>query len=108
MITQRFGLSWSGGLGRDRDALLEASCNSGRYMVDLLRLPRSQPNEVLAKFEAYGLEHIEEALAPGRGLVLVTAHIGNWDLAGAFLAAQGYPVNVIVETLQPRRWNDLV
>jgi lauroyl/myristoyl acyltransferase len=82
--------------------------NYARYMVDLLRLPLTEPDDMEQKFRVYGFEHIEEALERGRGLVMVTAHIGNWDMAGALLAARGYPVNVIVETLQPRRWNDLV
>jgi KDO2-lipid IV(A) lauroyltransferase len=82
--------------------------NYAKYMVDLLRLPRTRPADVERTFQVYGIEHIEEGLTKGSGLVLVTAHIGNWDMAGAFLAARGYPVNVIVETLQPRRWNELV
>ena len=82
--------------------------NYARYMVDLLRLPFTAREEVERRFEAHGLQHIEQALTRGSGLVLVTAHIGNWDMAGAFLAGRGYPVNVIVETLQPPGWNELV
>lgn len=82
--------------------------NYAKYMVDLLRLPCARPDEMEEKFKVFGFEHIEEALERGRGVVMVTAHIGNWDMAGALLAARGYPVNVIVETLQPKRWNDLV
>jgi KDO2-lipid IV(A) lauroyltransferase len=82
--------------------------NYAKYLVDLLLLPRTRREDVERAFKAFGLEHIEEGLTGGRGLVLVTAHIGNWDMAGAFLAARGYPVNVIVETLHPPRWNDLV
>src|ERR671930_648528 len=43
--------------------------NYARYMVDLLRLPRTGPDDVQRNFRAYGLEHIEEALTRGRGLV---------------------------------------
>jgi KDO2-lipid IV(A) lauroyltransferase len=82
--------------------------NYARYMLDLLRLPQFEPDEVKEQFKAFGLEHIDEGLQRGKGVVMVTAHIGNWDMAGAFVAARGYPVNVLVETLQPRRWNDLV
>jgi phosphatidylinositol dimannoside acyltransferase len=82
--------------------------NYAKYMLDLVRLPRVKTGDLQERFDVYGLEHIEEGLQRGRGLVMVTAHIGNWDMAGAFLASRGYPVNVIVETLEPRRWNDLV
>jgi len=82
--------------------------NYAKYMVDLLRLPRQSFHELEQRLVVTGREHLEEALASGRGVVFVTGHIGNWDLAGALLASYGYPVNVIVETLQPKRWNDLV
>jgi phosphatidylinositol dimannoside acyltransferase len=82
--------------------------NYAQYMVDLLSLAGSRRPDVEQHFQAYGLEHIEQGLAGGRGLVLVTAHVGNWDMAGAFLSGRGFPVNVVVETLEPKRWNDRV
>jgi KDO2-lipid IV(A) lauroyltransferase len=36
-------------------------------------------------------------------LVLVTPHLGNWDLAGVFLGARGYPISAVVEPI-PRGW----
>ena len=42
-----------------------------------------------------GWEEIEEAMAKGKGAVLVTGHIGNWELAGAYVAARGVPLDVI-------------
>ncbi len=82
--------------------------NYGKYMIDLLWLPRAEPRELEGNFQIVGLQHIDEAMRRGNGLVLITAHMGNWDVAGAVLAAKGYPVNVIVETLEPRRWNERV
>lgn len=46
--------------------------------------------------EASGWESLEAARAHGRGLVLVTGHFGNWELAGAYVAARGIPIDVIV------------
>lgn len=83
-----------------------AFLNYGRYLVDVLLLPRMDPAKI--KVDIRGGEHLEEAVAAGKGIVLVTGHIGNWDLAGAYLAALGYPVNVIVETLEPPKWNEAV
>jgi lauroyl/myristoyl acyltransferase len=82
--------------------------NYGKYIIDLLWLPQARFQELDQNFHIVGLDHIDEAMRRGNGLVLVTAHMGNWDLAGAVLAGKGYPVNVIVETLEPRRWNDRV
>jgi len=39
-----------------------------------------------------GEEHIVEALSHGRGAILATAHSGNWELMGAALALNGYPI----------------
>jgi len=43
-----------------------------------------------------GWEEIEEVMSKGKGAVLVTGHIGNWELAGAYVAARGVPLDVIV------------
>jgi KDO2-lipid IV(A) lauroyltransferase len=43
-----------------------------------------------------GWEEIEEVMAKGRGAVLVTGHIGNWELAGSYVAARGIPLDAIV------------
>jgi KDO2-lipid IV(A) lauroyltransferase len=82
--------------------------NYGRYLVDMLRLSGWQLKEVERRIAVSGVEHVEEALARGKGLIFVGGHLGNSDLGGAWLAGRGYPVHVIAETLQPQRWNDLV
>ncbi len=56
-----------------------------------------------------GYEHIEAALARGRGIVLVTAHLGNWELGGALLALRGLPMTVITleePSTELTRWRD--
>lgn len=42
-----------------------------------------------------GTEHIDEALAKGHGIILITAHFGNWEIFARKLVLLGYPVNVI-------------
>ncbi len=39
--------------------------------------------------------YIDDAMAAGKGIVFVTGHIGNWELAGAYVAARGIPVDAI-------------
>jgi len=43
-----------------------------------------------------GWEEIEDVMSKGRGAVLVTGHIGNWELAGSYVAARGIPLDAIV------------
>lgn len=38
---------------------------------------------------------LDEALARGNGAILISPHIGNWELGGLGLADLGYPINVL-------------
>ena len=42
-----------------------------------------------------GWEMLEDALAREKGVVLVTGHMGNWELGGAYIAARGVPLDAI-------------
>jgi KDO2-lipid IV(A) lauroyltransferase len=42
-----------------------------------------------------GAEHLESALEGGRGVLVWSAHVGNWEVAGAALARRGYDVAAI-------------
>lgn len=42
-----------------------------------------------------GGEHIEEARARGRGVLFLTAHLGNWEMTGTALAARGLRVHAV-------------
>jgi len=43
-----------------------------------------------------GWEHVERAIATGRGVVIVAGHHGNWELLAGYIAARGVPLDVIV------------
>ena len=47
-----------------------------------------------------GEEHLARALAKGKGVVALSAHLGNFAMIGARVAAAGYPFSVVVK--QPR------
>ena len=47
--------------------------------------------------EMVGLEAMEEALKEGKGLIVVTGHLGNWEMGGAGIAARGIPLDVIAQ-----------
>ncbi|MCK4546990.1 MAG: lysophospholipid acyltransferase family protein [Candidatus Eisenbacteria sp.] len=69
--------------------------NFGRSIVDFLRLPAMDRSTLNRQVRAEGLERLEEALQSRGGVVLLTAHIGGWEVGGAYLSALGYPVNAI-------------
>lgn len=68
----------------------------GRTTVETAILPRAGKERVLELFTRVdGMEVVEEALALGRGLIVVAGHLGNWELGGAYLAARGIPLDAI-------------
>ncbi len=50
-----------------------------------------------------GREHLDRALHRGRGAILVTCHLGNWEVAATELARAGYPLTVVTGE-QLGRW----
>ena len=44
-----------------------------------------------------GWEHFTAAHARGRGVLLVTPHLGNWEFGGAFLVEHGYKLLVLTQ-----------
>ena len=42
-----------------------------------------------------GWELVEETRAGGRGVIFVTGHLGNWEIAGSYFAARGVPIDAI-------------
>lgn len=65
-------------------------------LVEFIRIGRLAPDRLDEIFTFRGLEHFDRALAAGRGVVLLTAHFGNWEYLGAALAHRGYPLRSIV------------
>ena len=54
---------------------------------------RRSTGELVSAFE--GREHLDAATQSGRGVLLVTGHVGNWELGGFHLAELGLPVRVV-------------
>lgn len=70
--------------------------NLAYYWVDMFRfclMPYEETRKVLARVT--GLEHLERAAEAGRGVILLTAHMGNWEVGGVFMREQGLPVSVV-------------
>jgi lauroyl/myristoyl acyltransferase len=70
--------------------------NYAIYMVDFFRLLAMSLQDSRRCAQLYeGRRHLDEALAQGRGVLLLTAHLGNWEIGGLGLRALGYPVTVV-------------
>ncbi|WP_371658703.1 phosphatidylinositol mannoside acyltransferase [Streptomyces sp. NBC_00280] len=78
-----------------------------RYWMESFRLPAWSPERVKTGFEATDLHHLTDGLASGRGVVLALPHLGNWDLAGAWVTTKlETPFTTVAERLKPETLYD--
>jgi len=74
-----------------------------RMMFEFFRLPHLERDELLNAVEVRGREHIEAALAGGRGCILCCTHIGNWELAAVMVGYWGHTLYAVAG-VQLGRW----
>jgi len=83
------------------DAVRDAFLSYGRYWVETFRMEDLTSDELAARFTIEGREVLADTHAAGRGGVLATPHLGNWDAGGRWVAER-WPLTVVVEVLKPR------
>jgi Kdo2-lipid IVA lauroyltransferase/acyltransferase len=91
------------GLGEQdvRRVALAAYEHLGRSSIEAAILPSMGQDAVLDLFEgADRYDVVEAAMSRGRGLIFVTGHLGNWELAGAYVAARGIPLDAIARRMK--------
>jgi Kdo2-lipid IVA lauroyltransferase/acyltransferase len=59
---------------------LKVFMNQGEIMVDAIKYAYMSDEEIKARIIVEGKEYLDEARASGRGLVMFTGHIGNWEV----------------------------
>jgi len=98
--------------GRDKsssevqDLVVDAFRSYARYWLETFRLVREDRAFFLDRFRAVGDGNIDDALALGKGVIIVVGHLGNWDAAGAWVGARGNRLVTVAEVLRPRRMFD--
>jgi KDO2-lipid IV(A) lauroyltransferase len=75
---------------------LAAYGHLGRSSIETAILPSYGRREIVELFEKVeGWSIVQERLARGKGLIVVTGHLGNWELGGAYVAARGVPIDAV-------------
>jgi lauroyl/myristoyl acyltransferase len=77
--------------GRDRRGAIARTAFE-RFAVsvaEFLRMGRADRAALEEAIEVRGAEHVEAARASGRGVIVLSAHAGNWEWGAAFLASRG-------------------
>jgi len=79
--------------------------NFAKYLIDFLRFSKLD-KKCIGKFvRIEGKENVDRALLKKRGVIVLTAHLGNWELGGIVLSILGYPINVLALEHESRKVN---
>ncbi len=81
--------------------------NMGRNLAEVCWVAaRPERCDRLVSFE--GLEHLEAARAKGRGVVLVSGHLGSWEIMACAIVRHGLPLSVIARKTSDGRVSEFV
>lgn len=87
--------------------VVEAYRSYARYWLETFRIARAPKEFFLERFRCHGVEMLDDLRRQGKGVVMVIAHLGNWDAAGAWCAASGRPMATVAEVVRPRKLFEL-
>jgi KDO2-lipid IV(A) lauroyltransferase len=82
-------------------AVSDVFASYSRYWLELFRLPHEGAASIDRRLRVDGYEHLEAALAAGRGAIMTLPHVGGFEYAAAWIANRGHPPTVVVEALEP-------
>ncbi len=68
----------------------------GKYLADFIRYRKLTPEGIRERVSVQGAEQLDAIRTSKRGAILLTAHFGNWELGGAFIASMGIPLHAVV------------
>lgn len=77
-----------------RDLAKRAYANLGRVAIETALVARQDAFEDESDFAL-----VERRLSEGRGVIAFTGHVGSWELAGAYLAARGVPIEAVARRM---------
>lgn len=82
--------------------------NLGLMGAEFIRFYSMSKKEVLSRVEIVGAEYLDNALRKGKGVILISAHLGNWELLGMALSLAGYPLSPLVRTQNNRLFDQYI
>ncbi|HZT41285.1 MAG TPA: lysophospholipid acyltransferase family protein [Chthonomonadaceae bacterium] len=67
----------------------------GEWGAEFVKIPQLSRADVDRLATVEGEENLRQALASGKGTLLITGHFGNWEFMARWLTTHGYPLNVV-------------
>ncbi|HYM49996.1 MAG TPA: lysophospholipid acyltransferase family protein [Candidatus Limnocylindrales bacterium] len=105
-FAQVLGLPWNHPV--TRRTAERAFGNYFKMFADFIMMDSLTPDQIRAMVKPIGRERLDAALKAGKGAVVVTAHMSNWDILAAAAAVYGYPINAVTNELPSGGLNGLV
>ncbi len=88
-------LTWKRRIARESFAEL------GRVMLEMPHVFLRSEQFIRSRLHIRGKEHLEEAIALGRGVIFIGGHLSNWELGAMLPAMLGYPSHNMYRTIRP-------
>jgi len=80
----------------------------GWQLVEFCRMPRYTAENTRGWLRTEGLEHFLAAEARGKGVLIVTGHLGAWELSSFYHSLMGHPMGMVIRRLDNRRLDEFV
>jgi len=80
--------------------------NFAKYLVDFFRFEKIDAQYIKKNIRVQNLEYFDQALSKGKGVIVLTAHLGNWELGGVVIALSGYPFSVVAQPHKHKKVNE--
>jgi KDO2-lipid IV(A) lauroyltransferase len=77
--------------------------NHAKAYADLMQLPRARVESMRSRLRVDGWEHVEAARAHGKGALVVSCHMGSYEVVAAIWSATLAPVSFFAEEVEPRQ-----
>jgi KDO2-lipid IV(A) lauroyltransferase len=74
--------------------------NAFKDIIEVFYSTGPDQSRIADKISISGEEKLKEALTRGRGVIAVSAHLGNFSLLGFGLVCRGYPVHVVIRAVR--------